>query len=154
MTAETQLGKQSILEFRTLHVGGYLHAGEEIPHFVGQLQQIWFNGYPYLEIARSSGNHQASHQGVTPIIRVTGKFGKRNHPVHYPVTFTSKHTFVGLPVLKAYVETNVYFQVTFFQRFSIIIRECVNFIWFSLFHKNARSACLLINLTGNSVPVE
>ncbi|KAK9310049.1 hypothetical protein QLX08_000515 [Tetragonisca angustula] len=108
--AETQLGKQSILEFRTLHVGGYLHAGEEIPHFVGQLQQIWFNGYPYLEIARSSGNHQASHQGVTPIIRVTGKFGKRNHPVHYPVTFTSKHTFVGLPVLKAYVETNIYFQ--------------------------------------------
>ena len=91
-------------------MGGYLHAGEEIPHFVGQLQQIWFNGYPYLEIARSSGNHQASHQGVTPIIRVTGKFGKRNHPVHYPVTFTSKHTFVGLPVLKAYVETNIYFQ--------------------------------------------
>ncbi|XP_068987141.1 neurexin 1 isoform X10 [Bombus flavifrons] len=108
--AETQLGKQSILEFRTLHVGGYLHAGEEIPHFVGFLQQIWFNGYPYLEIARSSGNHQASHQGVTPIIRVTGKFSKRNHPVHYPVTFTSKHTFVGLPVLKAYVETNIYFQ--------------------------------------------
>ncbi|XP_076637715.1 neurexin 1 isoform X2 [Colletes latitarsis] len=107
---ETQLGKQGILEFRTLHVGGYLHAGEEIPHFVGQLQQIWFNGYPYLEIARSSGNHQASHQGVIPIIRITGKFGKRNHPVHYPVTFTSKQTFVGLPVLKAYVETNIYFQ--------------------------------------------
>ncbi|XP_070156570.1 neurexin 1 isoform X1 [Polyergus mexicanus] len=107
--AETQLGKQSILEFRTLHVGGYPHAGEDIPHFVGQLQQIWFNGYPYLEIARSVGSHQATH-GVTPIIRVTGKFGKRNHPVHHPVTFTSKHTFVGLPVLKAYVETNIYFQ--------------------------------------------
>lgn len=111
IAAETQLGKQSILEFRTLHVGGYLHAGEDIPHFVGQLQQIWFNGYPYLEIARSAGNHELSHQGVTPIIRVTGKFGKRNHPVHHPVTFTSKHTFVGLPVLKAYVETNIYFQV-------------------------------------------
>ncbi|KAL6444648.1 hypothetical protein ACFW04_002028 [Cataglyphis niger] len=107
---ETQLGKQSILEFRTLHVGGYPHTGEDIPHFVGQLQQIWFNGYPYLEIARSAGSHQASHQGVSPIIRVTGKFGKRNHPVHHPVTFTSKHTFVGLPVLKAYVETNIYFQ--------------------------------------------
>ncbi|KMQ96394.1 neurexin-3b-alpha-like protein [Lasius niger] len=109
-SAETQLGKQSILEFRTLHVGGYPHSGEDILHFVGQLQQIWFNGYPYLEIARSAGSHQASHQGVTPIIRVTGKFGKRNHPVHHPVTFTSKHTFVGLPVLKAYVETNIYFQ--------------------------------------------
>ncbi|XP_046600908.1 neurexin-1 isoform X2 [Neodiprion lecontei] len=108
--AETLLGKQSILEFRTLHVGGYLHAEHDTPHFVGQLQQVWFNGYPYLEIARSAGSHQGSHQGVTPIIRVTGKFGKRNHPVHHPVTFTSKHTFVGLPVLKAYVETNVYFQ--------------------------------------------
>ncbi|XP_048506164.1 neurexin-3 isoform X4 [Athalia rosae] len=108
--AETLLGKQSILEFRTLHAGGYLHAEHDAPNFVGQLQQVWFNGYPYLEIARSAGSHQGSHQGVTPIIRVTGKFGKRNHPVHHPVTFTSKHTFVGLPVLKAYVETNVYFQ--------------------------------------------
>ncbi|KAK0080605.1 hypothetical protein PV325_013664 [Microctonus aethiopoides] len=108
--AEEQLGKDAILEFRTLHVGGYLHNNDDVPHFVGQLQQVWFNGHPYLEIARNSGTHQNSHQGVTPIIRVTGKFGKRNHPVHHPVTFTSKHTFVGLPVLKAYVETNIYFQ--------------------------------------------
>ena len=106
------MGNQAILEFRTLHVGGYQHAGESIPHFIGQLQQMWFNGHPYLEIARSAGSHQGTHQGVTPIIRVTGKFGKRNHLVHHPVTFTSKHTFVGLPVLKAYVETNVYFQVS------------------------------------------
>lgn len=105
------MNNDSVLEFRTLHVGGYLHSGEQIPHFIGQLQQVWFNGYPYVEIARSAGSHQTSHQGVTPIIRVTGKFGKRNHPVHHPVTFTSKHTFVGLPVLKAYVETNIYFQV-------------------------------------------
>ncbi|XP_058809693.1 neurexin-3-like [Phymastichus coffea] len=81
-----------------------------MPHFVGALQQIWFNGYPYLEIARSAGAHLTPQQGLTPIIRVSGKFGKRNHPVHHPVTFTSKHTFVGLPVLKAYVETNIYFQ--------------------------------------------
>ncbi|XP_023246980.1 neurexin-1 isoform X2 [Copidosoma floridanum] len=98
------------LEFKTMHVGGYLNSGEEVPHFVGALQQIWFNGYPYLEIARSAGTHQTAHQGLTPIIRVTGTFGKRNHPVHHPVTFTSKHTFVGLPVLKAYVETNIYLQ--------------------------------------------
>uniref|UniRef100_A0A0C9QZT5 NRX3A_1 protein n=4 Tax=Fopius arisanus TaxID=64838 RepID=A0A0C9QZT5_9HYME len=108
--AETQLGRDAILEFRTLHVGGYLHPGEDLPHFVGQLQQVWVNGHSYLEIARSTGNHQSTHQGVTPIIRVTGKFGKRNHPVHHPVTFTSEHAFVGLPVLKAYVETNIYFQ--------------------------------------------
>ncbi|XP_051160690.1 neurexin-1 [Leptopilina boulardi] len=108
--ADAILNNENVLEFRTLHVGGYLHSGEEIPHFIGQVQQVWFNGYPYVEIARSAGTHQTSHQGVTPIIRVTGKFGKRNHLVHHPVTFTSKHTFVGLPVLKAYVETNIYFQ--------------------------------------------
>ncbi|XP_023315874.1 neurexin-1 isoform X2 [Trichogramma pretiosum] len=108
--AEAMLGEKNTLEFRTLHVGGYLHSSEEIPRFVGQLQQLWFNGYPYLEIARSAGTHQTAHQGLTPIIRINGKFGKRNHPVHHPVTFTSKHTFVGLPMLKAYVETNIYFQ--------------------------------------------
>ncbi|XP_043272551.1 neurexin-3 isoform X2 [Venturia canescens] len=108
--AEIQLGNQGVLEFRTLHVGGYLHNAENVAHFVGQLQQMWFNGHPYLEVARSAGPHQGSHQGVTPIIRVTGKFGKRNHPVHHAVTFKSKHAFVGLPVLKAYVETNIYFQ--------------------------------------------
>ncbi|KAJ8674025.1 hypothetical protein QAD02_005287, partial [Eretmocerus hayati] len=108
--ADADFGEKSNLEFRTLHVGGYLHSGEESPHFVGQLQQLWFNGYPYLEIARSAGSHQSASQGLTPIIRLTGKFGKRTNPVHHPVTFTSKHTFVGLPVLKAYVETNIYFQ--------------------------------------------
>lgn len=105
------MGNDAILEFRTLHVGGYLHTDEDAQHFIGQLQQVWFNGHSYLEIARSSGGHQSSHQSVTPIIRMTGKFEKRNHPVHNPVTFTSKHTFIGLPVLKAYVETNIYFQV-------------------------------------------
>lgn len=46
-----------------------------------------------------------------PEILVTAKFSKRDHQlVHHPVTFKSKHTFVGLPVLKAYSATNIYFQ--------------------------------------------
>lgn len=44
-------------------------------------------------------------------IEVTANFSKRDHQlVHHPVTFKSKHTFVGLPVLKAYSGTNIYFQ--------------------------------------------
>lgn len=46
-----------------------------------------------------------------PQIFVTANFSKRdNQLVHHPVTFRSKHTFVGLPVLKAYSTTNIYFQ--------------------------------------------
>lgn len=46
-----------------------------------------------------------------PEIHVTANFSKRDHQlVHHPVTFKSKHTFVGLPVLKAYSATNIYFQ--------------------------------------------
>lgn len=47
----------------------------------------------------------------SPEIHVTANFSKRDHQlVHHPVTFKSKHTFVGLPVLKAYSATNIYFQ--------------------------------------------
>lgn len=127
------MGSDAILEFRTLHVGGYQQqtALDSSSNFIGQLQQVFFNGHPYLEIARTTGNYQSSHHGLTPIIRVTGKFGKRNHPVHRPVTFTSKHTFVGLAILKAYVETNVYFQVSnifiyiyLFLQLKLIIMRC------------------------------
>ncbi|PSN31987.1 Neurexin-3 [Blattella germanica] len=117
--AEAIFGKQNVLEFRTMHVGGLFHAEEEIqmtntvPNFVGSMQQFSFNGYPYFEMARSSGGgYGGQHSpGSAPQMRVTAKFGKRDHQlVHHPVTFRSKHTFVGLPVLKAYSATNIYFQ--------------------------------------------
>lgn len=108
---ETPFQNNAILEFRSIHLGGYLHTGPQIAHFSGYLKQFWFNGSPYIELARNSGTRDYVHQGITPIIRVTGKFEKRVHRVLRPVAFTSKHTFLGLPILKAYVETNVYFQV-------------------------------------------
>nr|CAD7588019.1 unnamed protein product [Timema genevievae] len=117
--ADTVLGKQNILEFRTMHVGGLYHVEEEIqmtntvPNFVGSMQQFSFNGHPYFEMARSSGGGYGGQQtsGSAAQLRVTAKFGKREHQlVHHPVTFRSKHTFVGLPVLKAYSATNIYFQ--------------------------------------------
>jgi leucine-rich repeat transmembrane neuronal protein 1/2 len=112
-------GKQNILDFRTVHVGGLFHAEEEIQmtntvsNFVGSMQQFSFNGHLYFEMARSSGgSYSGQHApGSAPQLRVTAKFGKRDHQlVHHPVTFRSKHTFVGLPVLKAYSATNIYFQ--------------------------------------------
>lgn len=49
--------------------------------------------------------------GPQPRISVTATFSKRDHQlVHHPVTFKSKHTFVGLPLLKAYTGPNIYFQ--------------------------------------------
>lgn len=60
------------------------------------------NGFSIL-----SGNTNAG----LPRIQVTATFSKRDHQlVHHPVTFKSKHTFVGLPVLKAYSGPNIYFQ--------------------------------------------
>ncbi|XP_063235605.1 neurexin 1 isoform X2 [Bacillus rossius redtenbacheri] len=111
--ADAALGKQNTLEFRSVHVGGMARAdgrpqpASTLHDLVGSVQQLTFNGVPYLEVARSSGGgRQAS-----PQLRVTAKFGRREHQlVHHPVTFRSKRTFVGLPVLKAYSATNIYFQ--------------------------------------------
>nr|CAD7261985.1 unnamed protein product [Timema shepardi] len=88
--ADTVLGKQNILEFRTMHVGGLYHVEEEI------------------QMTNTVPNFTS---GSAAQLRVTAKFGKKEHQlVHHPVTFRSKHTFVGLPVLKAYSATNIYFQ--------------------------------------------
>ncbi|CAD6216241.1 GSCOCG00011309001-RA-CDS, partial [Cotesia congregata] len=107
---DSQFSNDAILEFRCFHIGGYLHSGIHIANFIGHLQQFWFNGNAYIELARNFGTREHTHQGITPIIRVTGQFEKRIHRVHKPVAFKSKHTFIGLPILKAYVETNIYFQ--------------------------------------------
>ncbi|XP_075221682.1 neurexin 1-like [Lycorma delicatula] len=122
---ETVLGKQSTLELQGLYVGGYSHNEEvlglgtinlgmnALPSFTGLMQQFSFNGMHYFEIARTAGNANVQKGGsyYTPQIFVTANFSKRdNQLVHHPVTFRSKHTFVGLPVLKAYSTTNIYFQ--------------------------------------------
>jgi neurexin len=102
------LSRQTTLEWRRLHVGGLATGeGDDIPinGFVGHMQQFSMNGQPYFEMARAGHHH-----GVASI-RVTAKFGKREQAtIHHPVTFRSKHTFVGLPMLKAYSATNIYFQ--------------------------------------------
>lgn len=71
------------------------------PNFVGQIQQLYFNGVYLIDMARS---------GQLSSVNVTAKFGSREQSIHHPVNFKSKHTYVGLPQLKAYSSTNIYFQ--------------------------------------------
>ncbi|XP_047114681.1 neurexin-1-like [Schistocerca piceifrons] len=125
--AEAAPGRGAVLEVRAVHVGAVaaaspLAAAEEAAAggggggggpagFVGAMQQLSVNGRPYFEVARAAGGAVAAPGSHSPRIRVTAAFGKRDPQlVHNPVTFRSKHTFVGLPVLKAYSATNIYFQ--------------------------------------------
>jgi len=74
---------------------------EPQPNFVGQIQQLFFNGVYLIDRART---------GQLSAANVTAKFGTREQSIHHPVNFKSKHTYVGLPQLKAYSSTNIYFQ--------------------------------------------
>ncbi|KAK9891151.1 hypothetical protein WA026_013467 [Henosepilachna vigintioctopunctata] len=112
--AETQ-GKHNTLQWRTIHIGGLYHLEEEIsmtttvPNFIGEIQQFYFNNIPYIELARASRGEQ-SIVGF-PGIRVAAKFVKHaTDNLHRPVTFRSKHTFIGLPMLRAYSSIHIDFM--------------------------------------------
>ncbi|XP_061384616.1 neurexin 1 isoform X2 [Danaus plexippus] len=122
--AETILGKASTLEISTLHLGGLFHPEEEIqmtstlPNFVGYLQKFVFNGIKYIDLAKSLGIGSGDeHNDIddTSNIIFTGKFVKPDSlNVYKAVTFKSKHTYAGLPLLKAYGNTylDFYFRTT------------------------------------------
>ncbi|GJQ66007.1 putative laminin G [Trypoxylus dichotomus] len=114
LRAETSL-KYNTLQWRTIHLGGLYHQAEEInlsttmPNFIGEIQQFYFNNIPYIELARSSSSEQAI-PGF-PNIKVVAKFVKRaTDNLHRPVTFRSKHTFMGLPMLRAYSSIHIDFM--------------------------------------------
>ncbi|OWR44807.1 hypothetical protein KGM_214753 [Danaus plexippus plexippus] len=121
---ETILGKASTLEISTLHLGGLFHPEEEIqmtstlPNFVGYLQKFVFNGIKYIDLAKSLGIGSGDeHNDIddTSNIIFTGKFVKPDSlNVYKAVTFKSKHTYAGLPLLKAYGNTylDFYFRTT------------------------------------------
>nr|CAH0109280.1 unnamed protein product [Daphnia galeata] len=108
-------GRSATLETRALLVGSNLKREETSststvsmlgpnaqPNFVGQIQQLYFNGVYLIDMARSGQLGTSAN--------VTAKFGTREQSIHHPVNFKSKHTYVGLPQLKAYSSTNIYFQ--------------------------------------------
>ncbi|CAG4930590.1 unnamed protein product [Parnassius apollo] len=122
--SETILGKASTLEIMTLHLGGMFHPEEEIqmtstlPNFVGYLQKFVFNGIRYIDLAKTLGSGSTGENNNiydTSHIVFNGKFVKPDSlNVYKSVTFKSKHTYVGLPLLKAYANTylDFYFRTT------------------------------------------
>ncbi|XP_077296865.1 neurexin 1 isoform X2 [Arctopsyche grandis] len=118
MLTETILGKASTLEITSIHLGGLFHAEEEVqmtttlPHFVGYLQGFIFNGLRFIDLAKTMGLGFNNLIPTYPQIKVSGKFTKNEHTnIYKAVTFRSKHTYVGLPLLKAY--SNVYIDFYF-----------------------------------------
>ncbi|XP_044728406.1 neurexin-1 isoform X1 [Chrysoperla carnea] len=114
--AETILGKQSTLQFRQIYLGGFVNEEEEkrmttpMPNLIGALQQFWFNGEPYIELAKAAGRDQTVVAGA-PHIKYSAKFIRAQQEVlHRPFTFKSKHTFIGLPMIKAYTTINLDFM--------------------------------------------
>ncbi|XP_064212008.1 neurexin 1 [Tribolium castaneum] len=112
--AETQ-GKYNSLQWRTVHLGGLYHLEEEIsmtttvPNFIGEIQQFYFNNIPYIELARALSSEQTI--SGFPKIKVAAKFVKHaTDNLHRPVTFRSKHTFIGLPMLRAYSSIHIDFM--------------------------------------------
>ncbi|VEN58111.1 unnamed protein product, partial [Callosobruchus maculatus] len=112
--AEIQ-GKHTALQWRTIHLGGLYHEEEEVsmtttvPNFVGEIQHFYLNNIPYIELARALSTEQ-SIAGF-PSIKVTAKFVKHaTDNLHRPVTFRSKHTFIGLPMLRAYSSIHIDFM--------------------------------------------
>ncbi|CAH2236881.1 jg20290 [Pararge aegeria aegeria] len=122
--SETILGKASTLEISTLHLGGLYHQEEEIqmtstlPNLVGYLQKFVFNGIKYIDMAKTLGigvSDENNNIYDNSNIIFNGKFVKPDSlNVYKSVTFKSKHTYVGLPLLKAYGNTylDFYFRTT------------------------------------------
>ncbi|XP_017967806.2 neurexin-1 isoform X2 [Drosophila navojoa] len=115
MLSETILGRHSTMEIRSIHLGGLFHAEEEIqmtstmPNFVGQMQGFIFNGQRYLDIVKSLGPELSALPSAT--FKLTARFV--NSPAGQPyhaATFRSKHSYVGLAMLKAYTSISVDFR--------------------------------------------
>lgn len=116
LIAETILVKKNTLQIQSIHLGGLYHPEEEIrmtttvPNFIGSLQQFIFNGISYIDLARSAPKEKSDVKGL-PHIKVSAKFITNSlESLHRPVTFRSKHTFVGLPMLRAYSTMHIDFM--------------------------------------------
>ncbi|XP_046805678.1 neurexin-1 isoform X2 [Lucilia cuprina] len=115
MLSETILGRHSTIEIRSIHLGGLFHAEEEIqmtstmPNFVGQMQGFIFNGQRYIDIVKSLGPELSALPSAT--FKLTARFinSPPGNPYH-AATFRSKHSYVGLPMLKAYSTISVDFR--------------------------------------------
>ncbi|KAG5671262.1 hypothetical protein PVAND_001469 [Polypedilum vanderplanki] len=115
MLSETILGRHSTLEVRSLHLGGLFHAEEEIqmtatmPNFVGQLQGFVYNGHRYIDVVKSLGPELNAIPQTT--FKLTARFVNVPPGSPYKVaTFKSKHSYVGLAMLKAFDSVSIDFR--------------------------------------------
>ncbi|CAO1431878.1 unnamed protein product [Diamesa hyperborea] len=113
--AETILGRHSTLEVRSLHLGGLFHAEEEIqmtanmPNFVGHLQGFVYNGHRYIDVVKSLGPELNALPQTT--FKLTARFINSTPGNPYQVaTFKSKHSYVGLAMLKAFESVYIDFR--------------------------------------------
>ncbi|XP_037947994.1 neurexin-3-like [Teleopsis dalmanni] len=103
------------MDIRSIHLGGLFHAEEEIqmtstmPNFVGQMQGFTFNGERYIDIVKNLGPELSALPSAT--FKLTARFvnSPPGNPYH-AATFRSKHSYVGLPMLKAYSSISVDFR--------------------------------------------
>ncbi|KAG8236177.1 hypothetical protein J437_LFUL013443 [Ladona fulva] len=132
-------GKEMTLVMDAIHIGGIIQSAEDptsasppAPNFVGHMQHLTINGRSYFEMAKAG---QAG-----PKVKVTARYARRDpwwssaehNPsssfrsrpeplVHHPVTFRSKHTYVGLRTLRNYGTADVYFQMKTLQPSGLIL---------------------------------
>ncbi|XP_037025622.1 neurexin-1-like, partial [Bradysia coprophila] len=113
--AEMILGRHSTMDIRSIHLGGLFHAEEEIQmtstmaNFVGQMQGFVYNGNRFIDLVKSLGPELAALSMTT--FKLTARFvnSPPGNPYHAS-TFRSKHSYVGLAMLKAYSNTNIDFR--------------------------------------------
>ena len=86
------------------HIGG-INPGAlvtpSVPNFEGRLQQLVVNGVRLIDEVHLQ---QIKSEGEP-------KFAHMDDFLHHDISFTSQHTYLGLPQLKAYNNIDIYFQV-------------------------------------------
>ncbi|TRY78868.1 hypothetical protein TCAL_10650 [Tigriopus californicus] len=97
-------GSESFLDYSRLHVGAIYPSHvipSTAPNFIGHIQQLSFNGIPYLEHILSGLYHDHV---------LSGTFGRKRGMLYHTISFASNNTYLILPQMKAYNEVNIYFQ--------------------------------------------
>ena len=75
------------------------------PNFKGSLQQLQFNGLPYLENMRKG----LLIENID--YKTTAAWTPTDDAVYHAITFKSHKTYMGLPQMKVYDDISVYFQI-------------------------------------------
>ena len=104
-------GSDTFLRYTTVFVGMIPPKSETVPlshnspNFKGSIQQLQFNGVPYLENMRTG----LLMKNVD--YKTTAAWTPTDDAVYHAITFKSHKTYMGLPQMKLYDDISVYFQI-------------------------------------------